>query len=240
MHATVDEIAANRDPKGLYKKALAGEIKVSPGVDPDAPYEVPEQPEIRVDTLSPEPRGVVAHVLSRLQELGRIDDDTVLVTGERAHSGMTDLRVSRRHGRQGALTSSRGHSVWCKISSEQRSSFLNERKWHGRSDCDRVRRHHHRGTSDGRGAGPAVGPDHPGRRRGGDRPRRRRPFHTHTNQHAVGAGATWGMFWGFLFGILFFVPFFGMAFGAPIRRADGQDRKGWVDKAFQDQVRAKL
>ena len=25
-------------------------------------------------------------------------------------------------------------------------------------------------------------------------------FHTHTNQHAVGAGATWGMFWGFLFG----------------------------------------
>ncbi|MGZ8567177.1 MAG: adenylyl-sulfate kinase, partial [Actinomycetota bacterium] len=26
VHATVDEIAANRDPKGLYKKALAGEI----------------------------------------------------------------------------------------------------------------------------------------------------------------------------------------------------------------------
>ena len=26
VHATVDEIAAHRDPKGLYKKALAGEI----------------------------------------------------------------------------------------------------------------------------------------------------------------------------------------------------------------------
>ena len=49
-------------------------------------------------------------------------------------------------------------------------------------------------------------------------------FHTHTNQHAVGAGATWGMFWGFLFGILFFVPFFGMAFGAAFGAAfEGDD-----------------
>ena len=35
-----------------------------------------------------------------------------------------------------------------------------------------------------------------------------------TNHHAVGAGATWGMFWGMLFGMLFFVPFLGMAVGA--------------------------
>jgi uncharacterized membrane protein len=27
-----------------------------------------------------------------------------------------------------------------------------------------------------------------------------------TNHHAVGAGATWGMFWGLLFGLLFFIP----------------------------------
>ena len=33
VHATVDEIAANRDPKGLYKKALAGEITGFTGVD---------------------------------------------------------------------------------------------------------------------------------------------------------------------------------------------------------------
>ena len=25
-------------------------------------------------------------------------------------------------------------------------------------------------------------------------------YHVHTNHHAVGAGATWGMFWGMLFG----------------------------------------
>ncbi|RKY11197.1 MAG: adenylyl-sulfate kinase, partial [Planctomycetota bacterium] len=37
-----------RDVKGLYKKAMAGEIKEFTGVDD--PYEEPEQPEIIVDT----------------------------------------------------------------------------------------------------------------------------------------------------------------------------------------------
>ncbi|HEX7247589.1 MAG TPA: adenylyl-sulfate kinase, partial [Actinomycetota bacterium] len=92
VHATVDEIAANRDPKGLYKKALAGEITGFTGVDD--PYEVPEHPEITVDTLTQDPEESLQHVLTRLKELGRIDDDGVLVTGDRAHSGMTDLRVT--------------------------------------------------------------------------------------------------------------------------------------------------
>jgi adenylyl-sulfate kinase len=92
VHATVDEIAANRDPKGLYKKALAGEITGFTGVDD--PYEVPEHPEITVDTLSQTPEESLQHVLTRLRELGRIDDDAVHVTGERVHSGLTDLRVS--------------------------------------------------------------------------------------------------------------------------------------------------
>ena len=30
-------------------------------------------------------------------------------------------------------------------------------------------------------------------------------YRVQTNHHAVGAGATWGMFWGFLFGLLFFI-----------------------------------
>jgi adenylyl-sulfate kinase len=92
VHATVDEIAANRDPKGLYKKALAGEITGFTGVDD--PYEVPEHPEVTVDTLSQTPEESLQHVLTRLRELGRIDDDTVHVTGDRVHSGLTDLRVS--------------------------------------------------------------------------------------------------------------------------------------------------
>jgi uncharacterized membrane protein len=63
---------------------------------------------------------------------------------------------------------------------------------------------------------------------------------TITNMHAVGAGATWGMFWGFLFGILFFIPFFGMAIGAGMGALMGKITKSSVDKEFADQVREML
>ena len=63
---------------------------------------------------------------------------------------------------------------------------------------------------------------------------------TITNQHEVGAGATWGMFWGFLFGILFFVPFLGMAVGAGMGALFGHLGKNAIDKQFQDQVRDML
>jgi len=48
------EIAETRDPKGLYKKARAGEIPNFTGIS--APYEAPEKPEIhlRTDKLSVE------------------------------------------------------------------------------------------------------------------------------------------------------------------------------------------
>src|SRR5215472_7614229 len=62
-------------------------------------------------------------------------------------------------------------------------------------------------------------------------------LHVHTSQHAVGAGATWGMFWGMLFGLLFFVPFFGMAIGAGMGALMGKVTKTGIDKEFQDQVR---
>jgi bifunctional enzyme CysN/CysC len=47
-------VAESRDPKGLYKKARAGEIKHFTGIDSE--YEAPENPEIVLDTtvLSPE------------------------------------------------------------------------------------------------------------------------------------------------------------------------------------------
>jgi adenylylsulfate kinase len=92
VHATVDEIAANRDPKGLYKKALAGEITGFTGVDD--PYEIPEDPEITVDTLTQSPEESLQHVLTRLKELGRIASDEVMIEGDRVHSGQTDLRVA--------------------------------------------------------------------------------------------------------------------------------------------------
>ena len=48
------EVCEQRDPKGLYKKARAGEIKGFTGIDD--PYEAPQSPEmvIRTDQLSPQ------------------------------------------------------------------------------------------------------------------------------------------------------------------------------------------
>lgn len=48
------ETAERRDPKGLYRKARAGALKSFTGIDD--PYEVPERPELVIDTeiLTPE------------------------------------------------------------------------------------------------------------------------------------------------------------------------------------------
>jgi adenylylsulfate kinase len=93
VHATVEEIAAHRDPKGLYKKALAGEITGFTGVDD--PYEAPESPELVLDTMGEEPHESLRNVLAKLRELGYVKEDIVMVMGDRAHSGMTDLRVTK-------------------------------------------------------------------------------------------------------------------------------------------------
>src|SRR5580700_7306931 len=47
VHASLAE-AEKRDPKGLYKKARAGQIKGFTGIDD--PYEAPEKPEILLET----------------------------------------------------------------------------------------------------------------------------------------------------------------------------------------------
>jgi adenylyl-sulfate kinase len=92
VHATIEELAANRDPKGLYKKALAGEIKNFTGVDD--PYERPEDPELVVDTMTQTPEESLQEVLRRLAELGYLQDAEVRAGGRKVHSGLTDLRVT--------------------------------------------------------------------------------------------------------------------------------------------------
>jgi adenylyl-sulfate kinase len=94
VHATIEELAEHRDPKGLYKKALAGEIKDFTGVSPDAPYEVPENPELVVDTMTETPEESLQNVLRTLVKLGYLESDEVMVQGDRMHSGLTDLRVA--------------------------------------------------------------------------------------------------------------------------------------------------
>jgi len=92
VYATVQELAEHRDPKGLYKKALAGEIKGFTGVDD--PYEPPENAELVLDTMVEEPVDSLQNVMKKLAELGYIEDATLLVEGKRQHSGFTDLRVT--------------------------------------------------------------------------------------------------------------------------------------------------
>ena len=59
-----------RDPKGLYAKALAGEIRNFTGID--SPYEPPISPEIRVDTEGTDPDQIVAMLVDHLAAAGRI------------------------------------------------------------------------------------------------------------------------------------------------------------------------
>jgi adenylylsulfate kinase len=63
-------VCEKRDPKGLYKKARAGEIKQFTGID--APYEAPEKPEIFVDTGKNSLEVCIEKVLQFLKEKGMI------------------------------------------------------------------------------------------------------------------------------------------------------------------------
>jgi len=62
------EVLAERDVKGLYKKALAGEIKNFTGVDD--PYESPPAPEVVCRTDRETPAESAARIFARLEELG--------------------------------------------------------------------------------------------------------------------------------------------------------------------------
>ncbi len=58
------EVLKRRDPKGLYAKALAGEIKEFTGIS--APYEAPKQPDILIESDLQTVDEIVDHILVRL------------------------------------------------------------------------------------------------------------------------------------------------------------------------------
>jgi adenylyl-sulfate kinase len=64
------EVLAERDVKGLYKKALAGEIASFTGVSD--PYEPPHHPEVTIDSSKETVGDSVKKVWAKLQELGLI------------------------------------------------------------------------------------------------------------------------------------------------------------------------
>jgi adenylylsulfate kinase len=57
-----------RDPKGLYKKARAGQIPEFTGIS--APYEAPEKPELTIDTTGETADQSLAHLLKYLEAKG--------------------------------------------------------------------------------------------------------------------------------------------------------------------------
>lgn len=61
-------VLAERDVKGLYKKALAGEVKNFTGVSD--PYEPPVNPEVVVDSSKEKVEDSVAKILGKIRELG--------------------------------------------------------------------------------------------------------------------------------------------------------------------------
>jgi bifunctional enzyme CysN/CysC len=58
------EVAEARDVKGLYKKARSGALKNFTGID--SPYEAPEKPEIRVNTVEMTPQEAANTIIAQL------------------------------------------------------------------------------------------------------------------------------------------------------------------------------
>jgi bifunctional enzyme CysN/CysC len=58
------EVAEQRDVKGLYKKARAGELKNFTGID--SPYEPPLSPDIRVNTTQMSAQEAAQHIVTHL------------------------------------------------------------------------------------------------------------------------------------------------------------------------------
>jgi len=69
LKCSVEE-CIRRDPKGLYKKALAGEISNMTGIQD--PYEEPVNPEVVLDTEHDSSEHNIQKVLSKLEELDYI------------------------------------------------------------------------------------------------------------------------------------------------------------------------
>jgi bifunctional enzyme CysN/CysC len=61
------EVAEARDVKGLYKKARAGKLTNFTGID--SPYEPPENPEIRVNTVDMTPEEAARHIIAKILPL---------------------------------------------------------------------------------------------------------------------------------------------------------------------------
>jgi adenylylsulfate kinase len=74
------EVAEQRDPKGLYKKARAGEIKEFTGIS--APYEAPESPEIHIRSDLVSVEKAVQQIVEYLESKGYLPESARGKTAE--------------------------------------------------------------------------------------------------------------------------------------------------------------
>ncbi len=65
------ETCEQRDPKGLYKKARAGQLKNFTGIDD--PYEPPLKPELTIDATSSSPQDAMVMLLEYLTKRGLLE-----------------------------------------------------------------------------------------------------------------------------------------------------------------------
>jgi bifunctional enzyme CysN/CysC len=69
VHTPIEE-AERRDVKGLYAKARAGELSNFTGID--SPYEEPENPDLRIDTLSMSVENAADAIIALLAERQKV------------------------------------------------------------------------------------------------------------------------------------------------------------------------
>jgi bifunctional enzyme CysN/CysC len=65
------DVCEQRDPKGLYKKARAGQLKNFTGID--SPYEPPQRAELRLAGGGSAPEALVEQILRELARRGMVD-----------------------------------------------------------------------------------------------------------------------------------------------------------------------
>ena len=116
---------AERDAKGLYKKALAGEIKHFTGVDD--PYEAPDAPEVVVYTDRETKEESLAKILAKLEELGFIARAATFRGQPRAGTARRARRAARRRARRPLGARRRAESASPRRPSRSLRSTLDER-----------------------------------------------------------------------------------------------------------------
>jgi sulfate adenylyltransferase/3'-phosphoadenosine 5'-phosphosulfate synthase len=106
VHCRCDlEVLAARDPKGLYRKAMTGQLKNFTGLDD--PYEPPLDPEVELDTGVETEEVSLARILGGLYRYGYllahesepIDDAAKSQSKQRIVSGMRELDAESARAR---------------------------------------------------------------------------------------------------------------------------------------------